>query len=79
MAGKSAMENMEINYWKDKSVFVTGATGFLGSWLVRDLAEAGACVVVIERDYEPHSNFYSFGLDKKVKKKQDCQDLDGLA
>lgn len=58
---------MNINYWKDKSVFITGATGFLGSYMARELAEAGARVVTIERDYEPQSCFYAFGLDKKVK------------
>ena len=58
---------MNVDYWKEKSVFVTGATGFLGGWLTRELTEAGARVVTIERDYEPHSCFYSFGLDKKAR------------
>ena len=58
---------MNTNHWKEKNIFVTGATGFLGSWLTKELIEMGACVVTIERDYEPHSNFYRFGLDKKVR------------
>lgn len=61
------MENLGIN-WKNKRVFVTGATGFLGSYLVRDLVNAGATVTTLERDSEPHSNFYRFGLDRKTIK-----------
>jgi len=36
--------------WRDRSVAVTGATGFLGSHLVDHLVELGANVVVLVRD-----------------------------
>lgn len=52
-------------FWQDRNVFVTGATGFLGPWLVKSLVEKGANVTVLVRDNVPFSNFYSFGLDKK--------------
>jgi CDP-glucose 4,6-dehydratase len=42
-------------FWKDRSVFVTGGTGLLGSWLVRQLMEAGANVVCLVRDWVPQS------------------------
>lgn len=43
------------NYWLNKSVLVTGATGLVGSWLVKDLIEKGARVVVLVRDTDPQS------------------------
>jgi CDP-glucose 4,6-dehydratase len=36
--------------WRDRRVFVTGATGLLGRWLVRDLVDRGADVVALVRD-----------------------------
>ena len=43
------------SFWRDRSVFVTGGTGLLGSWLVSGLMEAGANVVCLVRDWVPQS------------------------
>jgi CDP-glucose 4,6-dehydratase len=58
-------ENMNL-YWKDKNVFVTGATGLLGSWLVKALVDNNANVVCLVRDAVPKSNLYQSGYHKKV-------------
>jgi CDP-glucose 4,6-dehydratase len=39
--------------WRDRSVLVTGATGFLGSHLTAALVAAGAHVTTIRRDWPP--------------------------
>jgi len=48
-------------------VFVTGATGLLGGWLVRHLVDAGADVVCLVRDWVPRSEFVSSGLVDRVR------------
>src|SRR5512136_2739252 len=51
------MENMALKcaFWLDRSTFVTGGTGLVGSWLVRRLVAAGAQVVCLVRDWVPQS------------------------
>lgn len=36
--------NFDLDFYKGKKVFVTGHTGFKGSWLCKMLANAGAIV-----------------------------------
>ncbi len=42
-------------FWHDRPVFVTGATGLLGSWLTEGLLGRGASVVCLVRDWVPSS------------------------
>ena len=58
------------NFYKNKKVLVTGATGFKGAWLCYWLVMLGAKVYGI--GYNPNKNknlFYSLKLDKKIKLK----------
>jgi len=54
------------NFWKDRNVFVTGCTGLLGSWLVKDLTEKGANVTGLIRDLVPKSNLNWSGFNDKI-------------
>ncbi|NOR47283.1 MAG: NAD-dependent epimerase/dehydratase family protein [Methanosarcinaceae archaeon] len=45
--------------WKDKNVFITGATGLVGSWLTKFLVDEGANVVALVRDIVPKSILWS--------------------
>jgi len=53
-------------FWLDRQVFVTGATGLVGSALVEKLISAGANVVCLVRDNVPNSEFYRKGLNGGV-------------
>ncbi|MFH1471047.1 MAG: GDP-mannose 4,6-dehydratase [Candidatus Micrarchaeota archaeon] len=44
--------------WFEKNVLVTGATGFLGPWVVQELATKGANVTILMRDYVPESMLF---------------------
>ena len=52
--------------WKNKNVFVTGATGFLGSNLTKRLIEKSAKVTILLRDYCQDSELTKSGNLKKV-------------
>jgi len=53
-------------FWEDRRVFVTGANGFLGSWLTEKLVEKKAKVVALIRDQLPYSKFNTSGIVSKV-------------
>jgi CDP-glucose 4,6-dehydratase len=53
-------------FWEGKRVFVTGATGIVGSWVVRELLERSAGVVALVLDDNPQSELYRNGLIKRV-------------
>ena len=50
-----------MSFWKNKSVLVTGATGLVGSWLVRDLLDKGAHVTALVLDTDPNSELFRSG------------------
>lgn len=54
-------------FWTDRPTLVTGATGLVGYWLTRALADAGADVVCLVRDWVPQSELVRTGLDQRVK------------
>jgi CDP-glucose 4,6-dehydratase len=58
---------MRRDHWRDKPVFVTGATGFLGGWLVRELVERQARVIALVRDGAPQSCFARDGMANRVE------------
>lgn len=44
-----------MGFWQNRSVFVTGASGLLGSWMVEELLDQGAVVTCLLRDWVPGS------------------------
>jgi len=54
------------NYWKNRNVFITGSTGFLGSWMVKYLVEKGANIVGLIRDWIPKSKLISDDSINKI-------------
>jgi CDP-glucose 4,6-dehydratase len=61
------------------TVLVTGAQGFIGSWLAERLLDEGARVVVPRRDFEPDARFRSDGIEERCAVVQaDVQDREAL-
>ena len=60
------MENLGIGFWKNRRVFVTGATGLLGSWMVEELLGRGAEVTCLIRDWVPRSRLVESDFLTKV-------------
>ncbi len=49
-------------FWQGRRVFVTGGTGLVGSWLVRELVNQDAEVTVLVRDWDPQSELIRSGM-----------------
>jgi len=58
---------LKAKFWEDRPVFVTGATGLLGSWLTKALVNLKADVVCLVRDWVPQSELVLSGTLEKVK------------
>ncbi len=60
------MEDVVSGFWKDRNVFVSGASGLLGSALTEALYARGANVVALMRDWTPASLLVSSGLARRI-------------
>jgi CDP-glucose 4,6-dehydratase len=66
--GTRALEGVDVsNFWLDRPTFVTGATGLVGSWLVKRLVEAKADVLCLVRDWVPQSELVRSSTLDRVK------------
>ncbi|MDD5627440.1 MAG: NAD-dependent epimerase/dehydratase family protein [Elusimicrobia bacterium] len=52
---------MKPGSWSQRRALVTGATGLIGSWLVKELLARGAHVVALVMDDDPQSQFFRDG------------------
>jgi len=55
-----------MSFWNNRNVFLTGCTGFLGSYLAKELVNQGANVTGLVRDIVPQSNLYTGEEYKKI-------------
>ncbi|MFA6096764.1 MAG: SDR family NAD(P)-dependent oxidoreductase [Candidatus Paceibacterota bacterium] len=53
-------------FWKNKKVLVTGATGFIGSWLTESLVENGSDVTILVNKSDPFKEDAIKHLKKKI-------------
>lgn len=64
---------MKINdFWRDRSVFMTGCTGLLGGWMVTELVQRGAKVTGLVRDSVPQSRLYTDNWSDKINIVRGC-------
>ena len=71
---------MDMSFYKGKKVFVTGHTGFKGTWLCRMLVNAGAIVTGYSLEPPTKPNLFSLAdLEGKMTSViGDVRDMDGL-
>jgi CDP-glucose 4,6-dehydratase len=70
------MESVEMtNFWQDRRVFITGASGLVGGWLVKELLAQKADIVILLRDWVPGSQLiHSNELERTTFVRGDLSD-----
>ena len=66
-APRAAVQPTTDGFWRDRPTLVTGATGLVGSWLVKRLLALEADVVCLVRDAVPQSELVRSGALARVK------------
>lgn len=56
----------EKSFWRDRPVLVSGASGFLGGWLVQRLLEQEANLVCLVRDWVPAARLFRERFSDRV-------------
>lgn len=70
---------VDLEFYKNKKVFITGHTGFKGTWLCKILSDAGAIVKGYALKPEEDSLFLKINMDKKINSTYgDIRDLENL-
>jgi len=73
------VKEMNGSFWRDRPTLITGATGLVGSWLVKRLLAARADVICLVRDWIPQSELVRSGnLDLVKVVRGDIRDQDLL-
>ena len=77
---RRTMENFDLNFYKGKKVFITGHTGFKGSWLSALLLKCGADVIGYSLEPEDELSLWNLmNLKKEMKSiTGDIRDFDKL-
>ncbi len=63
---KSNNSEAQSKFWSEKNVFVTGASGLVGSWLTQTLVDLGANVCILLRDSVARSLLTQSGTLERV-------------
>jgi CDP-glucose 4,6-dehydratase len=66
LVNRRSVVALDARFWRDRPVFVTGATGLLGSNLCAALVDARAEVVALVRDGVPKTRFAELSLEREV-------------
>jgi CDP-glucose 4,6-dehydratase len=54
-------------FWLDRPVLITGATGLVGSWLVKKLLDSKAELICLVRDWVPQSELMRTGMLEQIR------------
>ncbi len=70
---------IDFNFWKGKKIFITGHTGFKGSWLCRILLNAGAKITGYSLSVEKNSMYDILNINNSINSViDDIRNLESL-